>query len=335
MPGTTFAGSDLTRLQEALGEHLGPYHLRPLGPGRLQARLTVARSHDLVVATLTSDIGLQVDVAAIPDNAYFITLASGGLAGQVDSGSVYHGSHIVGPGRRYQARWAANRSITVIRLSRRLVEVVWREQGGRRLIRPLRFSSPLAQVSVRSGIWEALADAFVAARDTGLVVRSTAVNARFGQLFAQVLLASQPHIQPEPAPVLGTQAPHHTGENGADTVLPLPVTVLRALEFCHSHAREPLSVADIAAVAGLSVRRLQATFRTHLGTTPIDYVKSLRLAGAHADLKRIADGSVHETVTDVALRWGFTHLGRFSGTYRSEFGQLPSETARSARPPAQ
>ena len=33
-----------------------------------------------------------------------------------------------------------------------------------------------------------------------------------------------------------------------------------------------------------------------------------------------------ESVTDIALRCGFTHLGRFSVAYRTRFGESPSET---------
>ena len=33
-------------------------------------------------------------------------------------------------------------------------------------------------------------------------------------------------------------------------------------------------------------------------------------------------------VTDVAQRWGFTHLGNFSVVYRQEFGESPSQTLR-------
>jgi len=33
-----------------------------------------------------------------------------------------------------------------------------------------------------------------------------------------------------------------------------------------------------------------------------------------------------ETVRDVALRWGFSHLGHFSARYRQRYGELPSQT---------
>ena len=37
------------------------------------------------------------------------------------------------------------------------------------------------------------------------------------------------------------------------------------------------------------------------------------------------------TVTVVALQYGFYHLGRFAGTYRETFGELPSETLKHPR----
>ena len=35
-----------------------------------------------------------------------------------------------------------------------------------------------------------------------------------------------------------------------------------------------------------------------------------------------------ERVTNLAMRWGFYHLGRFSKLYATEFGELPSVTHR-------
>jgi AraC-like DNA-binding protein len=57
------------------------------------------------------------------------------------------------------------------------------------------------------------------------------------------------------------------------------------------------------------------------------YLKSVRLARAHADLRQ---ASVEEgvTVAAIAYRWGFGNLGRFSAEYRREFGRSPSEVLR-------
>ncbi|MBF4613383.1 helix-turn-helix transcriptional regulator [Curtobacterium sp. VKM Ac-1376] len=102
--------------------------------------------------------------------------------------------------------------------------------------------------------------------------------------------------------------------------------VRRALEFVHEHAREPIGTPEIAQAAGLSPRGLQQSLRRHLDQTPGALLRSVRLDGARTDLVRgDLDGT---TVAEVARTWGFGHLGRFSATYRSRFGELPSESLR-------
>ncbi|WP_264933621.1 helix-turn-helix domain-containing protein [Streptomyces sp. A012304] len=51
------------------------------------------------------------------------------------------------------------------------------------------------------------------------------------------------------------------------------------------------------------------------------YLRNVRLGRVHAELLTGATG-----VTEVAGRWGFTHLSRFSAAYRRRFGAAPSET---------
>ncbi|AZS44166.1 helix-turn-helix transcriptional regulator [Microbacterium oleivorans] len=102
--------------------------------------------------------------------------------------------------------------------------------------------------------------------------------------------------------------------------------VARATDFVDDHLGEPLSVADIAAAARLSVRGLQSAFQRTLGVTPASYVRTARLAAVHRDLQKAdADGT---TVAEIARRWGFAHLPRFAQHYRTEFGELPHETLR-------
>jgi AraC family ethanolamine operon transcriptional activator len=33
-------------------------------------------------------------------------------------------------------------------------------------------------------------------------------------------------------------------------------------------------------------------------------------------------------VADIAIRWGFWHMGQFARDYRAMFGELPSETLK-------
>ena len=92
-----------------------------------------------------------------------------------------------------------------------------------------------------------------------------------------------------------------------------------------SDSLDPMpSTVELAAVLGMSDRRIRAAFRSVFGVSVSAYFRSRAIHGVHADLQMAEPGSA--TVSEMAMRWGFWHLGRFSGLYRSFFGELPSET---------
>lgn len=105
------------------------------------------------------------------------------------------------------------------------------------------------------------------------------------------------------------------------------VTVARS--FIEANLSDRLTLDAVAAAAGVSVRTLQVSFRTELRTTPTTYIRSRRLDRAHRDL--CDPEAPASTVTDVATRWGITHLGRFAAEYRTRYGETPSETLRRQR----
>lgn len=105
---------------------------------------------------------------------------------------------------------------------------------------------------------------------------------------------------------------------------PAPSTVRRAMAFMDAHAHEPITVDDVAAAARISTRGLQAAFHRATGTTPSDYLRAVRLSGAHEELISGAPG----TVAEIARRWGFNHPSRFAAYYRARYGRAPYETAR-------
>ena len=109
---------------------------------------------------------------------------------------------------------------------------------------------------------------------------------------------------------------------------PAPRDVKRAADYIEARLDTPLTLAEIAAAAGVPGRTLRHHFRRFKGLAPMAYVRKLRLERVRRDLEA---GEAALSVTDVARRWGFDHLGRFAGEYRKSFGVAPSATLRLAR----
>ncbi len=107
----------------------------------------------------------------------------------------------------------------------------------------------------------------------------------------------------------------------------LPASLRRAISFIESNVASDISLADVAAAARVTPRALQAGFRTCLDTTPISYLRQVRLAAARHDLQQ-ADPASGATVAAIAARWGFASPRRFATDYRRVYGEPPSVALR-------
>jgi AraC-like DNA-binding protein len=113
------------------------------------------------------------------------------------------------------------------------------------------------------------------------------------------------HLQADPSPVRRTR-------------------IHEVLDLVEDDPSADLTITELAFRASMSVRALQAGFQEVVGQSPTAYVRGVRLDRAHYDLLRGPESSV----TEIAMRWGFYHQGRFAQQYRERFGVLPSETVR-------
>lgn len=196
-------------------------------------------------------------------------------------------------------------------LDRELADLV-----GTELSRPLAFPGEIeverpgaqAMMQVLRSIDEASSDAH------GLLGHPLATQ-RLEQVLIHSLLFAQPHN-------------HSAALNG-----PVPTAgqrpISRAVELLRSSPDHPWTASELASAVSLSVRSLQEGFRRALDTTPMSYLRRVRLERVRDELVAASPGVL--SVTEVAMRWGFVHLGRFATTYREAYGELPSETIRAAR----
>lgn len=98
------------------------------------------------------------------------------------------------------------------------------------------------------------------------------------------------------------------------------------VDFIEMNADEPLTPTELSRAGNMSVRTLHASFQRCFGMSPMAYVRKVRLEHVHDELASRHDPDL--SVTAVATRWGFFHLGRFAQQYRDRFGEYPSETLR-------
>ncbi len=99
----------------------------------------------------------------------------------------------------------------------------------------------------------------------------------------------------------------------------------RAEELLMSLPNRPVSIVELCQATGVAKRTLMLGFRETYGMSPHNYHQRLRLNHARRELR--ADS--HYTIAQIALRWGFNHLGRFSEYYQRQFGELPTVHRRS------
>ena len=100
--------------------------------------------------------------------------------------------------------------------------------------------------------------------------------------------------------------------------------IQRVFDLVMTAPQEHFNVLQLANAAGVSVRQLQHSFTSFTGVSPSQWQRLRRLNFARRDLLRMS--AAETTVAEIAMRWSFWHLGRFSETYRALFGELPSST---------
>lgn len=102
----------------------------------------------------------------------------------------------------------------------------------------------------------------------------------------------------------------------------------RAKDYIHANLDRVLSSAEIAREACVSPRTLEAVFKRHGEAAPLAYARRCRLQAVHEVLRQARYEGRAINVTDVALAYGFLHMGRFAAQYREHFGCSPSDTVR-------
>ena len=123
-----------------------------------------------------------------------------------------------------------------------------------------------------------------------------------------------------------------TLQDTAITSIPPPkarVEIVKATQkFIKANLHHPLTLEDICQAVFASRRSLIYGFEDIFGMGPMSYLKMLRLNGVRRALL-VADPQFNK-VKEIALNWGFWHLGHFCQDYKKMFGEAPSKTLKKA-----
>ncbi|MEN3533679.1 AraC family transcriptional regulator [Microbispora sp. ZYX-F-249] len=308
---------DVDEARTRVGDDLGVHGLRPVDAGiRLDARLNGLTFDGVGLYSL--GYGTEVLITPQPLDEHLLVEIPLIGAAEVSHGrerivSTPECASVLSLTRPVSMRWAPGHAQLVARFDRAALEAHLGKLIGRTPRRPLTFSLGMDLTRPPARSWLSVVDLLRREAECGgaMLEQPVAVRQLEGLLMTQLLLA-QPSNYSEAL------------SEGQSRVA--PTAVQRAVDLIEAHAAEPLTVEEIAEAVGVGARALQEGFRRHLETTPMRYLREVRLERVHSELTVQDPGAA--TVTDVAYRWGFVHLGRFALAYRRRFGESPSETLR-------
>jgi AraC-like DNA-binding protein len=99
--------------------------------------------------------------------------------------------------------------------------------------------------------------------------------------------------------------------------------IQQAMHYMRERATHPLSVEDVARHVGMSASHFAHRFRAVARTSPMRYLKQLRMQNARTLL--LAN---QLRVSEVALRVGYESASHFTRDFKSCFGATPAEYVR-------
>jgi AraC-like DNA-binding protein len=210
-------------------------------------------------------------------------------------------------------RWDADAAQLSIKFPRTQVEQELAGLLGHPVVKPIDFRLALPVDAGAGRRWMSILSALLQSVDRpGSTAEMRHLESLEHSLISGLLL-SQVHSYTDQ---LATDAPHRAPQAAID----------RVVEEIQRAPDRGYTLADLAKAARTSARSLQYGFQERFGTTPMRYLRQVRLDRARDDLAQ-ANGSV----ADIAYHWGFTNPGRFAHAYRDRFGEFPAATLDGGR----
>ncbi|MBB3139306.1 AraC family transcriptional regulator [Halomonas organivorans] len=311
-----FSSEALDEIQESVASVFKPHRLdTPRGDAPRKARLHSVGLGRVSFNRLAYGREVRIDPERL-ERFYLIQMPVCGqaeiLSDQQSIGSHERLASVLNPTARLEMHWSGDCDQLMLRIEREALELACSRHLGHPLREPLCFA-PALRWRDDPNWFHLIAYLVRLLKESPGAPAQPLIASQLEQLVISTLLTIQPHNYSE-ALQQGERrlAPRH---------------VKRVEEYIEAHAEEPLTPAHLAEVAGVSLRTLYAGFRDFRQQSPMEYLRQVRLQRIRTALQAHGNSA---SITETAMRWGFTHMGRFSQRYRQVFGEMPSETRRRA-----
>ncbi|MDE3737889.1 AraC family transcriptional regulator [Pseudomonas resinovorans] len=310
---------DLAGARSWMSNICGPHHLKVAKPERIQfhhsGNVLPSMSTTLGYVEYGTDVTIGVG-EEMNLNCYSVSLPLCGEQELAKSGRLLHSDRdwgvIVSPHEHQELTIGGDCHKLQVAIPRAAMQQTLEDLLQRSVDLPICFQAEMDAVEGAAASWWRMArhliDELERSRDL------------YGQLFFTRDLES--------ALIKGlilAQSNNYSDELRERLEIKLPHYLLRARSFIQAHAREDICLEDIERAAGVSRFKLFEGFRKYFDLSPMAYLKKHRLTAVRQD---ILEDRSQRNISEIAMAWGFNHLGRFSSEYRKLFGETPSATVQ-------
>lgn len=319
-PGT-FATDDVDRARAQMNLVYYPLTINPLTSEPFALRMKSVELDGLTLGRLTYASDVVKDCGELATAFHVNAPLEGEVHSRCDDQAVIASPRLAAvfnpDGHTILDRWRGGTTQLCLKIDRAQIE----DEIARWLAHPLRhsvrFDLGFDPTTPAGQSWQHALHILASELNApGGLATNPLLAAELRHLIVAGLLWNQPHSYSEelrtPAPAL---RPRH---------------VKVAMQVIEEDLDRAWSVGEIAAATGVGVRSVEDGFQRHLGMSPLTYLRQRRLDRVRDDL--MAASPLEATVAEIAYRWGFSHLGRFAGAYRRQFGESPSDTLRGDQP---
>lgn len=101
------------------------------------------------------------------------------------------------------------------------------------------------------------------------------------------------------------------------------IAVEKAVSFINETLYDKISMPELCTYANVSERTLEYGFQQKFSVSPIQFIKASKLYNVRQEIMLAKKGY---SISEIAQKHGFKHLGQFAKDYKNLFGESPSTT---------